>query len=102
VDEELALVTDTGYEPASTALAAGVQHLLHEAWSTSAAPLYPDKDSTAADAGRVAREAGVGQLTLIHVDPGLPDPSVLVEDAAGIFERVRLGADEMVLEPGAE
>jgi ribonuclease BN (tRNA processing enzyme) len=97
VGDELALVTDTAYEPTSAALAAGVPHLLHEAWSSSSAPRYPDKDSTAADASRVAREAEVGQLTLIHIDPQLPDPSVLLEDAAQAFDRVSLGVDEMVL-----
>jgi ribonuclease BN (tRNA processing enzyme) len=97
VGDELALVTDTAYEPTSAALAAGVPHLLHEAWSSSSAPRYPDKDSTAADAGRVAREAEVGELTLIHIDPQLHDPSVLLEDAAHAFDRVSLGVDEMVL-----
>jgi ribonuclease Z len=98
VGDELALITDTAYEPASAALAAEVPHLLHEAWSTSSAPRYPDKDSTAADAGRVAREAGVGRLTLIHIDPQLPDPSILLADAAGVFDRVDLGVDELVLD----
>ena len=46
---------------------------------------------------RVAREAGVVQLTLIHLDPQLPDHSVLLEDAAPAFDRVSLGVDEMVL-----
>jgi ribonuclease BN (tRNA processing enzyme) len=95
VGDELALITDTPYEPTSARLAEGVPHLLHEAWSTSRAPRYPDKDSTAADAGRVAREAEVGRLTLIHIDPQLPDPSVLLEDAAAAFDRVKLGVDEM-------
>jgi ribonuclease BN (tRNA processing enzyme) len=98
VDDELALITDTAYEPTSAVLAAGVPHLLHEAWSTSSAPRYPDKDSTAADAGRVAREAGVGQLTLIHIDPQLADPSALLDDAAEVFDRVGLGSDHTVLE----
>jgi ribonuclease BN (tRNA processing enzyme) len=97
VDNELALITDTPYEPTSAALAEGVAQLLHEAWSVSSAPRYPDKDSTAADAGRVAREAGAGQLTLIHIDPQLSDPSILVEDAAAVFDRVRLGVDDTVL-----
>jgi ribonuclease BN (tRNA processing enzyme) len=95
VGDELALITDTPYEPTSTRLAEGVPHLLHEAWSTSSAPRYPDKDSTAADAGRVAREAEVGRLTLVHIDPQLPDPSVLLEDASAAFDRVNLGVDEM-------
>jgi ribonuclease BN (tRNA processing enzyme) len=97
VDDELALVTDTPYEPASARLAEGVRLLLHEAWSTSTAPRYPDRDATAADAARVAHESGAGSLTLIHVDPALPDPSILVADAARTFERVALGEDGRVL-----
>ena len=87
----------TPYEASSARLAEGVSHLLHEAWSASAAPMYPDRDSTAADAARVAREAGVGDLTLIHIDPRLEDLSFLLQDAATIFERVAIGEDEMVL-----
>jgi ribonuclease BN (tRNA processing enzyme) len=97
IDDELALITDTPYEPTSARLADGVRFLLHEAWSTSAAPRYADRDATAADAARVAGEAGVGGLTLVHLDPALPDPSTLVADAAAIFEPVRLGEDELVL-----
>lgn len=97
VDDELALVTDTPYEPTSARLAEGVRFLLHEAWSAASAPRYADRDATAADAARVAREAGVGSLTLVHLDPELPDPSILVEDAAPTFERVTLGEDEQVL-----
>jgi ribonuclease BN (tRNA processing enzyme) len=97
VDDDIALITDTAYEPTSAALAEGVSHLLHEAWSSSQAPLYPDKDATAADAGRVAREAEVGWLTLIHLNPQLPDLSVLQHDAATEFDRVSLGKDNASL-----
>jgi ribonuclease BN (tRNA processing enzyme) len=97
IDDELALVTDTPYEPSSARLAERVRFLLHEAWSASSAPSYPDRDATAADAARVACEAGVGSLTLVHVDPALPDPTILVADAAATFERVELGEDERVL-----
>jgi ribonuclease BN (tRNA processing enzyme) len=98
VDDALALVTDTPYEPTSATLARGVQHLLHEAWSSSAEPLYADRDATAADAARVASEADVGQLTLVHLNPAMPDPAPLLADAQTIFERARLGEDNMVLE----
>ncbi len=97
VDDELALVTDTPYEPTSARLAEGVRFLLHEAWSASTAPLYADRDATAADAARVAHEAAVGSLTLVHLNPALPDLSILVDDAAERFERVVLGEDERVL-----
>jgi ribonuclease BN (tRNA processing enzyme) len=95
IEDAVALITDTPYETASAALAAGVEHLLHEAWSSSAAPIYPERDATAADAARVAAEAGATALTLIHLNPRLPDLSVLIEDARKTFERVDIGEDEM-------
>ena len=73
IDNEVALITDTPYESSSARVAEGVTHLLHEAWSSSNAPVYPDRDATAADAARVASEAEVGRLTLIHLDPTLQD-----------------------------
>jgi ribonuclease BN (tRNA processing enzyme) len=97
VGDALALVTDTPYEPSSARLANGVEQLLHEAWSSSRAPVDADRDATAADAARVAREAGVAALTLIHLNPALADPCLLIDDAAPEFERVELGEDEMML-----
>src|SRR5919201_738179 len=97
VDDELAFVTDTPYEASSAQLAAGVDHLLHEAWSSSRLPLHPDRDATAADAARVAVEAGAGSLTLIHRNPTLEDRSALLADATAIFERAALGEDGLLL-----
>ena len=97
VEDRLALVTDTAHEPASARLAEGVDVLLHEAWSSSAAPIYSDYDATAADAARLARTAGVARLTLIHLDPTYADHTLLVQDAKPIFDRVQLGEDEMEL-----
>jgi ribonuclease BN (tRNA processing enzyme) len=56
-------------------------------------PNYPERDATAADAARVAVEAGVTSLTLIHIDPRLPDLSVLLDDARPIFSEVAVGED---------
>jgi ribonuclease BN (tRNA processing enzyme) len=42
-------------------------------------------------------EAGARNLTLIHLNPKLEDLSLLLDDAAAIFERVALGEDGMVL-----
>jgi len=97
VGDRLALITDTAYEPASARLADGVEHLLHEAWSSSASPRYPECDATSADAARVATEAGAGDLTLIHLDPALADHAPLLADAESGFARVQLGRDELVL-----
>jgi ribonuclease BN (tRNA processing enzyme) len=97
IDDELAFVTDTPYEASSSDLADGVVDLLHEAWSSSRAPICPDRDATAADAARVAREARATNLTLIHLNPTLDDLAVLRDDATEHFERVALGEDEMAL-----
>jgi ribonuclease BN (tRNA processing enzyme) len=87
VGDFLALITDTAYDPGSGPFARGVKHLLHEAWSL-------DGDPSAADAARVFSEAGAGTLTLIHVDPRLPDAAALLEAAAP----AQLGRDGLVLE----
>jgi ribonuclease BN (tRNA processing enzyme) len=97
IDDHVAFVTDTPYEPSSAQLARGVTHLLHEAWSSSRAPIHPDRDATAADAARVAREAGASHLTLIHLNPALDDLAALLADGASAFDRVALGTDGMTL-----
>jgi ribonuclease BN (tRNA processing enzyme) len=97
VDDDLAFVTDTPYEHSSIELAEGVRHLLHEAWSTSTAPKSPDKDATAADAARVAREADVGDLTLIHINRRTEDFTALLDDARTTFAAVKIGEDLMML-----
>ena len=102
IEDQIAYITDTPYEDSSVELAKGVTHLLHEAWSSSATPAYPERDATAADAARVAREAEVAHLTLIHLNPRIEDFAPLVRDAASTFERVELGEDGMRLTPGKD
>jgi ribonuclease BN (tRNA processing enzyme) len=97
IDDHVAYVTDTPYEASSAKLADGVSHLLHEAWSSARAPVYPDRDATAADAARVAREAGVSALTLVHLNPALRDHAALLDEATAQFEHVELGEDETAL-----
>lgn len=98
IDDHLAFITDTPYEASSTELATGVVHLLHEAWSSSQAPIHPDRDATAADAARVARDADVADLTLVHLNPRFGDLAPLLADAAATFEHVAVGEDEMKLD----
>jgi ribonuclease BN (tRNA processing enzyme) len=86
----LALITDTAYDPGSGPFARGVSHLLHEAWGLEST----EGDASAADAGRVAREAGAGTLTLIHLNPRLADPGALLEAATP----AQLGRDGLELE----
>lgn len=97
VDDELAYITDTPFERSSIELARGVRHLLHEAWSTSTAPIFPDKDATAADAARVAQQANVDDLTLIHLNRRTEDFTALLDDARPTFAGVTIGEDLMLV-----
>ena len=65
---------------------------MHEAWCTEGAPEATQIHSSGPDAGRVAREAGVERLVLIHLHPGGGHDAVL-EEARGVFEGAELGAD---------
>ncbi len=93
VGDALALITDTAYDPGSAAFAVDVVHLLHEAWSSSDAPVASDGDATAADAGRVARAARARRLTLVHLDPRGLDEESLVADARRFFPDAQVGHD---------
>ena len=93
VGDEIALITDTAYEPQSADFARAVKHLLHEAWSSSAHPVAQAGDSTAAEAGMVARAAGAEHLTLVHINPLLADEEELLADARAHSPGARLGRD---------
>jgi ribonuclease BN (tRNA processing enzyme) len=93
VGDELALITDTAYEPESADFARGITHLLHEAWSSSSHPVAQAGDSTAAEAGMVARAAGAHRLTLVHIDPRLANEEELLADARLHSPDARLGCD---------
>ncbi|HEX3332444.1 MAG TPA: reverse transcriptase-like protein [Gaiellales bacterium] len=93
VGDDLAYVTDTPFEHSSIELARGVRTLFHEAWSSSDAPSDQESDSTAADAARVAAQAGVERLILVHLNPDLSDHAALVNDARRTFPNVALGED---------
>ena len=99
VGEDLALVTDTAYDPESAVLARGVSHLLHEAWSTTGDSIASDGDATAAQAAQVASAARVGRLTLIHLNPLAADDLALLADASSRFPSAEVGRDatELVL-----
>jgi ribonuclease BN (tRNA processing enzyme) len=93
VENEVALMTDTAYDPEGVSLAENVAHLLHEAWSRSADPRSAHGDATGRDAGRIAAAAGVGQLTLIHLNPLLSDHGAVLEDARAVAPDAQLGED---------
>ena len=98
IEDALALVTDTAYNPGSADLGRGVAHLLHEAWSTSENPVASEGDATAAEAAQVARDAGARRLTLVHVNPRVPDEEALLADARRLVPAAVLGRDATELE----
>lgn len=97
INDELALITDTAREAEHRSLARGVAHLLHEAWSTSAAPIFSEHDATARDAATTAAEAGARTLTLIHLNPLIEDLDTVLADAQEAFSAVQLGEDGLAI-----
>jgi ribonuclease BN (tRNA processing enzyme) len=68
-DDRLTWITDTAYDEASAAFAAGSQMLAHEAWFTESDPRNPDIHSSASQAARIGAGAGIDRLLLIHLPP---------------------------------
>lgn len=97
IGDELALVTDTAYDPEIAVFARGVTHLLHEAWSCSSNPVAENGDATAAQAGQAAEAAGAQYLTLVHINPLLADEDELVADARTFMPDAQLGRDRAAL-----
>jgi ribonuclease BN (tRNA processing enzyme) len=93
VGDELALITDTGYDPEAIPFARGVSELLHEGWSASAAPQAPECDATGRDAALVATGAAARRLTLIHLNPLISDHAAVLADARTIRPDAELGCD---------
>jgi ribonuclease Z len=84
---------DTQPAPEVERLASGASLLLHEA--TGAA----NGHSSAAQAGTIARQAAVGKLVLIHLDPEKDDPKQLIEQAKSTYPGpVELAQDFMEFE----
>ncbi len=84
--------TDTAPDPGNVAFAAGSHTLLHEAWhaqSTSEDAIH----TAGGDAGRLAREAGVEHLVLIHVNPLHDSDDALRESARAQFGNAEVGHD---------
>jgi ribonuclease BN (tRNA processing enzyme) len=95
VGTEVAYCTDTGYDDANAGFAAGCRHLLHEAFYVGNAP--DRTHSTSSEAARIARDASVSRLTLVHVHPLFDGEGELLAEAGGVFPRVQVGRDMMRL-----
>ncbi len=75
--------------------AKGVDLLIHDATYTSEYEnvAYEYFHSTSVDAARIAKEAGVKMLYLIHFSPRVRDPERLVDEARKVFKRTYLARE---------
>ena len=93
--QRMAFVMDTGMCDAAVELAAGADLVVCEATFASAdrelARRY--RHLTAADAGRVARDAGARRLVITHFSQRYPDVRVLLDEAAAVFDDVVAAED---------
>jgi ribonuclease BN (tRNA processing enzyme) len=97
VDDLLTYCTDTAADDGNVEFARGSRTLVHEAWYTEDAPSAEATHSSAAGAARIALEAEVERLVLIHVRPVGGDESALLAEARAVFERSEVGADLLAL-----
>ena len=83
-----AYISDTVYDPSIAEQIRGVDVLFHEATFSGRDEklALETMHSTAAQAARVAREAGAGKLLIGHFSTRYKDHSHLVEEAREIFE----------------
>ena len=90
--DALTYCTDTAPDPGNVAFASGTRLLLHDAWYAQESS-DDGNHSAGGDAGRIAREAGVDHLVLIHVNPFQESDEALATTAAREFPDVRVGVD---------
>ena len=79
----------------------GVDLLIHECYFPDAMAAWAKKTghSSTTPVARVARQADVGRLVLVHLDPGAAeDDSIGLDVARAIFPATELGHDLMELE----
>jgi ribonuclease BN (tRNA processing enzyme) len=94
LDDVFAYCTDTEYDPTNAAFAAGSKLLIHEAWTTGSHG--GDGHSSAVEAARVAYDADVEHLLLVHIAP-TADTAELSEEARVVFPPVAVATDLMPL-----
>jgi ribonuclease Z len=99
LDDLFAFLTDCTYDPGAGEFAAGVRLLVHEAWTHEGDDPGADRartsgHSSAEQAARVARDAGVGELLLSHLPPA--DDAYyaeMLDRARAIFPNTNLCSD---------
>jgi ribonuclease BN (tRNA processing enzyme) len=92
-DDAFAWITDTAYDEGSAPFAQGCRMLAHEAWFTSGAPRNPDVHTSAAEAARVAADAGISQLLLMHLPPFAAGLDELLIEARAVVPDTALADD---------
>jgi ribonuclease BN (tRNA processing enzyme) len=92
IGDALTYCTDTAPDVENVGFATGTRVLLHDAWYAKETST-DGNHSAGGDAGRIAREAGVERLVLIHVNPLQEDDSMLAASAAPEFPAVEVGMD---------
>jgi ribonuclease BN (tRNA processing enzyme) len=92
IGDVLTYCTDTAPDPGNVGFAAGSQVLLHEAWYAQATS-DDGNHSAGGDAGRIAREADVKRLVLIHINPLQESDETLAESAHREFAGAEVGVD---------
>lgn len=95
VGDDLTYCTDTGYDPENAAFAAGCRDLVHDAFY-----LHDPPDATHAtpdEAARIASDADVARLTLVHLHPQLESEARLLARARATFAVAQVGQDLAVL-----
>ena len=92
IDDVLTYCTDTAPDPGNIGFAAGSRVLLHDAWYAQATS-KDGNHSAGGDAGRIAREAGVRRLVLIHINPLQETDEPLAESARHEFPSADIGFD---------
>jgi ribonuclease BN (tRNA processing enzyme) len=90
VGDALTYCTDTAPDPGNVTFAEGSHVLLHEAWYVED---HDDTHSAGGDGGRIAREAGVRHLVLIHVNPLNESDEDLAASARAEFPGAQVGTD---------
>ncbi len=96
--KQYAYCSDTAYRPALASEIQGVDVLYHESTflESEASLATRTKHSTAAQAARIAREAGAGQLILGHYSTRYPDLEAFRKEALAYFPHVLLAREEAV------
>jgi len=97
--QRMAFVMDTGMCDAAVALAGGSDLVVCEATFAShdVALARRYRHLTAADAARVARDAGARRLVITHFSQRYPDVRVLLDEASAVFDDVVAAEDLLVV-----